>query len=93
MNPKYIRVLQALEKGAEVKLFNSTLVMGEDEETGQSRLSFKMTKINAHYKDPNEYMSGETVLFAADIPVNEFIKACEELDEVDIPIVIPTFKG
>ena len=73
LKPKYIRVLEALEKGAEIQLIGHQVVMNEANE-----LCCVMTSSE----------QGE-ILLGFDLPINSFIKVCEELKDTDIPLTIP----
>ncbi len=73
LKPKYIRVLEALEKGLEIQLIGHQVVMNEDNE-----LCCGMTSSE----------QGE-ILLGFDLPINSFIKVCEELKDTDIPLSIP----
>ncbi len=76
LKPKYLRVLDVLEKGGRVKINGYTLAMSENKEIGTI----------AHCSQQGE------VLMLLDIGINVFIKWCEELEEKDIPIIIPTIQ-
>ena len=73
LKPKYLRVLCALENGGEIKLMNHRIVMNENRE-----LCCVM----------NSSEQGE-ILLGFDLPINSFIKLCEELKDTDIPLSIP----
>ncbi len=89
MKPKYIRVLQALESAMEFTfpasnrfLGGYTLVMGVNEH----RNPVICYKLPLGWPQVTGYR-----IMNADISLNEFIEACEELDDVDVPIVIPSY--
>lgn len=73
LKPKYIRVLEALEKGLEVQLIGHRVVMNETNELCCVMQSSKQGEI----------------LLGFDLPINSFIKVCEELKDTDIPLTIP----
>ena len=73
LKPKYIRVLEALEKGLEVQLMNHRVVMNEANELCCVMVSSEQGEI----------------LLGFDLPINSFIKLCEELKDTDIPLTIP----
>ncbi|CCQ69212.1 Isocitrate dehydrogenase [NADP]; Monomeric isocitrate dehydrogenase [NADP] [Crocosphaera watsonii WH 0402] len=73
LKPKYIRVLEALEKGLEVELINHRVVMNEASELCCVMVSSEQGEI----------------LGGFDLPINSFIKLCEELKDTDIPLTIP----
>lgn len=75
--PKFLRVLQLLNKGCTVQLKGWTLAMGEN---GQICLVAQKQESG---KAPEE------ILLDFDCPINVFIEWCEELSESEIPIVIP----
>lgn len=77
LKPKYLRVLDVLEKGGRVKIDGYTLAMSENKEIGTI----------AHCSEQGE------VLMILDIGINNFIKWCEKLEEKDIPMLIPNFKA
>ncbi len=76
MLPKYLRVLKALEKGGSIQLFGRKVVMAQTPE-GLSVLAMLATRNDT-----------EEVFLPVDIDLNAFISACEQLDEVEIPLVI-----
>ncbi len=73
--PKYLRVLKALEKGASVNIKGYTVIMGESP-TGVPQLAIACVE-------------PEGMLMTLDIEFNTFIRWCEGLAEVDIPIIVP----
>ncbi|MGB5594761.1 MAG: isocitrate dehydrogenase [Crocosphaera sp.] len=77
LKPKYLRVLDVLEKGGRVKIGGYTLAMSENKKIGTI----------AHCSERGE------VLMILDIGINNFITWCEELEEKDIPMLIPNFKA
>ena len=73
LKPKYIRVLEALENGAEIQLIGHKVVMNEANELCCVMVSSEQGEI----------------LLGFDLPINSFIKLCEELKDTDIPLTIP----
>ncbi len=73
LKPKYLRVLNLLEKGGTIKLKGFTLAMSDDGKLG-------------YLGDSSQ--QGE-ILILLDIPINTFIEWCNELEDKDIPFIIP----
>ena len=73
LKPKYLRVLEALENGCEVKLLRHTVVMNEN-----SELCVVM----------NSSKQGE-ILLGFDLPINAFINLCNQLEDKEISLTIP----
>jgi hypothetical protein len=82
--PKWVRVLNALRRGVSVNLNDIRVELIETED-GRTLLAHPITRL------ASKNNSTETkVYLPLDLTVNDFIAACEQLDEIDIPIVIPT---
>lgn len=71
LKPKYIRVIEALEKGLEVKLMNQRVVLNKESE---------LCMVVTH----PEY--GEAFM-ALDWTFNHFVKLCQQLEDKDIPFL------
>lgn len=79
--PKWVQVINALRKGATLKLESMTLMLIETED-GQTMLVHP-----AHSTEQGE------VYLSAQIMFNDFIQFCEALDEGNIPIAVPHVRG
>ena len=73
LKPKYLRVLNLLEKGGKITIKGFTLAMSENGKLGYLGQSTEQGEI----------------LMLLDIPLNTFIDWCNELEDKDIPIIIP----
>ncbi len=74
LKPKYLRVLNLLEKGGTIKLKGFTLAMSSEGKLGYLGQSSQQGEI----------------LMLLDIPINTFIDWCNQLEDKDIPFIIPS---
>ena len=84
MLPKYMRVLNALRNGANVQVGGIALEIDVAEDgreyigvPGQRTVLGRV----------------EAVMMPYDISLNDFIAQCEQLEEADIPIVVPALRS
>ena len=79
MKPKYLKVLEALNQGLEVKLPSGHILCLGENETDKDLICFKCTKYTGIKKEKQE-----PFLLPFDIELNYFMQLCEEFSDDEI---------